>query len=48
MLSIYNSIVRIISNNQDFDYINPPNITNDELSIGSGFFVSNKMVRKGE
>lgn len=44
MLSIYNSIVRIISNNQDFDYINPPNITNDEPSIGSGFFVSSKII----
>lgn len=44
MLNIYNSIVRIISNNQDFDYLNPPNITNNESSIGSGFFVSKKII----
>jgi serine protease Do len=44
MLSIYNSIVRIKSNNQDFDYLNPPNIINDVPCIGTGFFISNNII----
>ena len=44
MQSIYNSIVRIISNNQDYDYLNPQNIIIEKQSIGTGFFINSKII----
>jgi S1-C subfamily serine protease len=44
MQQIYNSIIRIISNNQDYDYLNPPNILIENQSIGTGFFISSKII----
>jgi len=44
MQSIYNSIIRIISNNQDYDYLNPPNIIINNQSIGTGFFINSKII----
>ena len=41
---IYNSIIRIISYNIDYDYFNPPNIINDEQTIGTGFFIKPKII----
>ena len=41
---IYNSIIRIISNNQDYDYLNPPNVIIENQSIGTGFFISPKII----
>ena len=44
MNQIYNSIVRIISNNQDNDYFNPSNIVMEEPSIGTGFFIDKNII----
>jgi S1-C subfamily serine protease len=44
MQSIYNSIIRIISNNQDYDYLNPPNIIIENQSIGTGFFINSRII----
>jgi len=44
MDSIYNSIIRIIANNQDNDYFNPNNIVIEEPSIGTGFFIDKNMI----
>lgn len=41
---IYNSIIRIISYNIDYDYFNPPNIINDEQTIGTGFFIKPNII----
>ncbi len=44
MNPIYNSIIRIISINQDYDYLNPPNMVVEEQSIGTGFFIDNNTI----
>ena len=44
MQSTFNSIIRILSNNQDYDYLNPPNIIIDSQSIGTGFFINSKII----
>jgi S1-C subfamily serine protease len=44
MQSIYNSIIRIIANNQDNDYLNPNNIIVEEQSIGTGFFIDKNII----
>lgn len=44
MQSIYNSIIRIITNNQDYDYLNPPNIKIEGQSVGTGFFISPTLI----
>jgi serine protease Do len=44
MQSIYNSIIRILANNQDYDYLNPPNIKIESQSIGTGFFISPTLI----
>ena len=42
--NVYNSIVRIIANNQEWDYLNPSNTIITEPSIGSGFFIGNNII----
>ena len=44
MQNMYNSIIRIISNDQDYDYLNPPNITIENQSIGTGFFINSNII----
>jgi S1-C subfamily serine protease len=44
MEEIYNSIIRIVSNNQDYDYLNPKNIVIEEQSIGTGFFITKQHI----
>jgi S1-C subfamily serine protease len=44
MQLIYNSVVRIISNNQDNDYYNPSNVITEEPSIGTGFFIDKNII----
>jgi S1-C subfamily serine protease len=44
MNNVYNSIVRIVSNNQDWDYLNPQNTTITEPTIGTGFFVGKNII----
>ena len=44
MQSTYNSTIRIIANNQDYDYFNPKNIIIEEPSIGSGFFIDKNII----
>ena len=44
MNKMYNSIIRIISNDQDYDYLNPPNIIIDNQSIGTGFFINSNII----
>lgn len=44
MKEIYNSIIRIIANNQDNDYYNPQNVIMEEPSIGTGFFIDKNII----
>jgi len=44
MLIIYNSIIRIISNNKDNDYFNPENTIIEDTSIGTGFFIAPNII----
>ena len=44
MQNVYNSIVRIIANNQEWDYLNPSNTVITEPSIGSGFFIGKNII----
>lgn len=44
MQLIYNSVVRIISNNQNNDYYNPSNIVLEEPSVGTGFFIDKNII----